>query len=150
MVTFVTARLATVPTSRITAASKTYLKGFPVGCTLDRDRTKHVETSTIPTDRTPLASMTADEVDTLAAALDTARALVGDIRDERSPDRGGPGSYEVTVFRTEMITFTLTAVSAQDAEERYLLDGEETGSDTVELRVDTIERKEAAEATAPL
>ncbi|GAA2720522.1 MULTISPECIES: hypothetical protein [Streptomyces] len=64
-------------------------------------------------------------------------------------DRGGPGLYEVTVFRTEMITFTLTAVSAQDAEERYLLDGDETGSDTVELRVDTIERKGAAEATTP-
>ncbi|WP_435060370.1 hypothetical protein [Streptomyces sp. bgisy060] len=64
-------------------------------------------------------------------------------------DRGGPGSYEVTVFRTEVITFTLTAVSAQDAEERYLLDGEETGSDTVELRVDSTERKGAAEATPP-
>lgn len=63
---------------------------------------------------------------------------------------GGSGSYQVTLFRTEMITFTLTAVSAQDAEERYLLDGEEIGSDTVELRVDTIERKEPAEATAPV
>ncbi|MEU6290203.1 hypothetical protein [Streptomyces sp. NPDC046988] len=67
--------------------------------------------------------------------------------DDGDDDRGGPGSYEVTVFRTEMITFTLTAVSAQDAEERYLLDGEETGSDTVKLRVDSIERKGTAEAT---
>ncbi|MGW3387311.1 hypothetical protein [Streptomyces cinereoruber] len=69
--------------------------------------------------------------------------------DGADDDRDGPGSYEVTVFRTEMIAFILTAVSAQDAEERYLLDGEEIGSDTVEHRVDTIERKAAAEATPP-
>ncbi|MFI0813473.1 hypothetical protein [Streptomyces echinatus] len=70
--------------------------------------------------------------------------------DGEGDDREGPGSYLVTVFRTEKITFTLTARSAHDAEERYLLDGEETGSDTVELRVDTIERKAAAEATPPV
>ncbi|MEU6290205.1 hypothetical protein [Streptomyces sp. NPDC046988] len=40
----------------------------------------------IPADRSSLASMTADELDTLAAALDTARTLVDDIRDERSPE----------------------------------------------------------------
>jgi hypothetical protein len=57
-----------------------------VGYTLNRDRTKNSETSTIPTDRTTLASMTSDELDTLATALDTARALVDDIRDERSPE----------------------------------------------------------------
>ncbi|MEU9761682.1 hypothetical protein AB0D98_18445 [Streptomyces sp. NPDC047987] len=56
-------------------------------------------------------------------------------------------SYEVTFFRTEMITFTLSADSAQDAAERYLMDGEETGSDTVRLSVDSIKRLE--EPTPP-
>ncbi|MFJ4526195.1 hypothetical protein ACIP4Y_35655 [Streptomyces sp. NPDC088810] len=49
--------------------------------------------------------------------------------------------FEVTVVRTEMITFTLRAASGQDAEERYLMDGEETGSETVELRVDSTQRQ---------
>lgn len=49
-------------------------------------------------------------------------------------------TYEVTVLRTEMITFSLPAASVQDAQERYLLDGDETGSDTVGLRVDSIKR----------
>jgi hypothetical protein len=39
-----------------------------------------------------------------------------------------------------MITFTLRADSAQEAEERYLVDGEEAGSETVGLRVDPIKR----------
>lgn len=52
--------------------------------------------------------------------------------------------YEVTVSRTETITFCLLAVSAQDAEGRYLTDGEEIGSDTVELRVDSVERQAPA------
>lgn len=51
-------------------------------------------------------------------------------------------TYEVTVFRAEVITFRLPAVSALDAEERYLRDGEETGSETVELRVDSVECQE--------
>ncbi|MEU7195593.1 hypothetical protein AB0B04_18985 [Streptomyces xinghaiensis] len=46
--------------------------------------------------------------------------------------------------RTETITFCLLAVSAQDAEGRYLTDGEEIGSDTVELRVDSVERQAPA------
>ncbi|MGW3928725.1 hypothetical protein ACWECC_11545 [Streptomyces microflavus] len=61
-------------------------------------------------------------------------------------DRPTPGDvYEVTVFRTEMITFTLPAASAQDAEERYLMDGEESGSETVAMRVDSTKRQEAPE-----
>ncbi|MER5372560.1 hypothetical protein [Streptomyces sp. NPDC002553] len=59
-------------------------------------------------------------------------------------------AYEVTVLRTEMITFTLTAVSAQDAKERYLLDGEETCSKTVELRVDCVTRQQGQEPTRPV
>lgn len=55
--------------------------------------------------------------------------------------RQGPlDTYEVTVFRTEMISFTLPAFSVRDAEERYLQDGEETGSETVKLSVDSIKR----------
>ncbi|MFJ5820035.1 hypothetical protein ACIQGT_40050 [Streptomyces sp. NPDC093108] len=46
-------------------------------------------------------------------------------------------SFEVTVTRTEMITFRLPAVSALDAEERYLTDGEETNSKTVGLCVES-------------
>ncbi|WP_327309700.1 hypothetical protein OG730_42430 (plasmid) [Streptomyces sp. NBC_01298] len=52
--------------------------------------------------------------------------------------------YEVTVFRTEMITFCLRAASAQDAEERYLTDGEET----VSLNVDSTVRVDPAPAPA--
>jgi hypothetical protein len=50
--------------------------------------------------------------------------------------RDSSGTYEVTVYRAEVITYRLLAVSAQDAEERYLLDGEEESSETDELRVD--------------
>ncbi|MGW6145342.1 hypothetical protein ACWFR4_46130, partial [Streptomyces sp. NPDC055140] len=63
---------------------------------------------------------------------------------------GPRNSYEVTVFRTEKITFTLTAASLQDAEERYLLDGEETGSKTVELRVESVKREEEQEPARPV
>ncbi|WP_159027614.1 MULTISPECIES: hypothetical protein [unclassified Streptomyces] len=49
--------------------------------------------------------------------------------------------YEVTVLRTEMISYTLRATSAQDAENRYLTDGEETGSKTVDLSVNAIQRQ---------
>jgi len=58
--------------------------------------------------------------------------------------RGPTDDYEVTVFRTEKITFTLRATSEQDAENRYLLDGEETASKTVELRVDSTKRQNPA------
>lgn len=44
-------------------------------------------------------------------------------------------TYEVTVSRTERITFQLTAASPQDAEDRYLSDGEETASKTSDLSV---------------
>ncbi|MFE9252828.1 hypothetical protein [Streptomyces sp. NPDC007088] len=46
-------------------------------------------------------------------------------------------SFEVTVTRTEMITFRLPALSALDAEERYLTDGEEINSKTVGLCVES-------------
>ncbi|MEV6683384.1 hypothetical protein AB0N09_42020 [Streptomyces erythrochromogenes] len=58
------------------------------------------------------------------------------------------GDYEVTVFRTEMITFRLRAASTQDAEERYLTDGEETGSATVSLNVDSTVQLDSAPAPA--
>ncbi|MFE7116572.1 hypothetical protein ACFU99_14285 [Streptomyces sp. NPDC057654] len=45
--------------------------------------------------------------------------------------RDGMGWYEVIVVRSERITFTLRADSVQDAEERYLLDGEETSSESL-------------------
>ncbi|MFD6334889.1 hypothetical protein ACFWGI_35670 [Streptomyces niveus] len=61
--------------------------------------------------------------------------------------RNATGPYEVTVFRTEVITFTLRASSAQDAEQRYLVDGDESASETVELRVDSVERQQ--EPTRP-
>ncbi|MEU7195607.1 hypothetical protein AB0B04_19060 [Streptomyces xinghaiensis] len=51
-------------------------------------------------------------------------------------------TYEVTVLRAEVITFRLPAVPALDPEERYLMDGEETGSETVERRVDSVECQE--------
>ena len=47
--------------------------------------------------------------------------------------------YEVTVTRTETITFELDAESADDAWQRYLLDGEETGSRTVSLDVESVQ-----------
>ncbi|MCZ1012343.1 hypothetical protein [Streptomyces lydicus] len=67
----------------------------------------------------------------------------------RATDGHGQGPmdvYEVTVFRTEMITFHLPAASTQDAEERYLLDGDETTSETVALNVDSITRQDPAPA----
>ena len=49
-------------------------------------------------------------------------------------------SFEVTVIRTEMITFHLPATSPQDAEASYLVDGEETSSETVALHIDSTTR----------
>lgn len=49
-------------------------------------------------------------------------------------------SFEVTVIRTEMITFHLPATSPQDAEASYLMDGEETSSETVTLHIDSTTR----------
>lgn len=79
------------------------------------------------------------DADAEAAEIDSSMGLHDGTSDG---DRRGPmDTYEVTVFRTEMISFTLPAASVRDAEERYLLDGEETGSETVELRVDSIKRQ---------
>ncbi|MFD4565054.1 hypothetical protein [Streptomyces sp. NPDC058475] len=53
------------------------------------------------------------------------------------------------MLRTEMITFRLPAASAQDAEERYLMDAEETSSETVSLRVDSTTRLDPDVAGRP-
>ncbi|WP_432754011.1 hypothetical protein ACE1OA_34830 [Streptomyces sp. JL2001] len=53
------------------------------------------------------------------------------------PVRGLVARNEVTVIRTEMATFHLPATSSQDVEERYLMDGEETSSETVALHIDS-------------
>lgn len=50
--------------------------------------------------------------------------------------------YTVTTSRTELITYEILADSPQDAEERYLTDGEETGSKTTALEVDSVEPTE--------
>lgn len=44
-------------------------------------------------------------------------------------------TYEVTVSRTEMIAFQITAESPLDAENRCLSDGKETGSKTTDCSV---------------
>ncbi|MEU7156053.1 hypothetical protein AB0A98_06360 [Streptomyces chrestomyceticus] len=49
-------------------------------------------------------------------------------------------SFELTVIRTEMITFRLPAVSAEDAEQRCLADGDETASKTIAVQIGTAER----------
>lgn len=56
---------------------------------------------------------------------------------DTASDRAHAGVYEVTVTRTEMITFLVRAISREDAEERYLMDGVETASKTTELHVDS-------------
>jgi hypothetical protein len=43
--------------------------------------------------------------------------------------------WKVTVDRTERIEFELDALDMYDAEERYLTDGEEVGSETMKLDV---------------
>ncbi|MFE9493436.1 hypothetical protein [Streptomyces collinus] len=48
-----------------------------------------------------------------------------------------------------MITFRLPAASAQDAEERYLMDAEETSSETVSPRVDSTARLDPDVAGRP-
>lgn len=89
---------------------------FPGACSTERDGAgaKHNDTKDAAE---PLHDRTADE-----------------------DGRGPVGVCEVTVFRTEMITFRLPAASAQDAEERYLADGEEGSSRAVRLRVDSTMR----------
>ncbi|MYX26824.1 hypothetical protein GTY75_09105 [Streptomyces sp. SID8381] len=47
--------------------------------------------------------------------------------------------YTVTVSRSELITFEVLADSPEDAEARYLPDGEETGSKTLGLEVLSVE-----------
>ncbi|MFE1289708.1 hypothetical protein [Streptomyces sp. NPDC058751] len=46
--------------------------------------------------------------------------------------------YTVLIHRTEAISFRLTAESPEDAEARYLGDGDETGSETVATEVQFI------------
>ncbi|MGW6792399.1 hypothetical protein [Streptomyces chartreusis] len=46
--------------------------------------------------------------------------------------------YTVTITRTEAIEFEVEAESEEDAEERYLMDGDETGSETVSTTVNSV------------
>jgi hypothetical protein len=82
----------------------------------------------------------AQDADAEAEEIEVSMGLRAPTGDRHRPDPRDV--YEVTVLRSEMITFTLPAASAQDAEERYLMDGEETGSITVELRVDSTKRQD--------
>jgi hypothetical protein len=41
-------------------------------------------------------------------------------------------AYVVEVLRTERIFFEIDAADREDAERRYLMDGDETGSESVE------------------
>lgn len=56
------------------------------------------------------------------------------------------GTYRVTVERTELIEFTLVATDPADAEARYLMDGDETGSKTVGTNVVSVELAPTQEA----
>lgn len=47
-------------------------------------------------------------------------------------------TFEVTVVRQEIISFALEATDAADAEARYLEDGDETGSVTVNITVKSV------------
>ncbi|MGY0466758.1 hypothetical protein ACW14Y_41860, partial [Kitasatospora sp. cg17-2] len=47
--------------------------------------------------------------------------------------------YYVTVSRTEGILYSLPAISAEDAEERYLSDGDEIGSKLITTVVEGAE-----------
>jgi hypothetical protein len=47
-------------------------------------------------------------------------------------------TYEVTVARTELIAFEVDAPDADQAEDRYLMDGEETGSKTGSTVVESV------------
>lgn len=58
-------------------------------------------------------------------------------RDDLDP-ADQPMVYEVTIERTEVITFRLPATSAEDAENRFWSDGDEISSETESTRVDSI------------
>ena len=47
--------------------------------------------------------------------------------------------FEVTITRTERITFEIDAENDEDAEARYLTDGDEVWSRTLDLKVLEIE-----------
>ncbi|MFF3942730.1 hypothetical protein [Streptomyces phaeofaciens] len=53
---------------------------------------------------------------------------------------------EVSVLRAETIRLALPATCAEDAQRRFLTDGDETGSRTVTLRVDSVVCQEPAPA----
>lgn len=53
--------------------------------------------------------------------------------------------YEVTASRTESIMFVVDADSPEDAEARYLIDGDEVASKTVELSVGTVQLAESGD-----
>lgn len=46
--------------------------------------------------------------------------------------------YVVRTYRTEAIDYELEASSPADAEERFLMDGEEVGSDTTDSGVEEV------------
>lgn len=97
-----------------------------------------------PPECTEIDSCEACTQDAEAEVVEASMDLRGRATDGEG--RGPMAVYEVTVFRTEMITFHLPAASIQDAEERYLLDGHETASETVALCVDSIKRQDPAPA----
>ncbi|MFC8248318.1 hypothetical protein [Streptomyces chartreusis] len=56
--------------------------------------------------------------------------------------------YIVNITRTEAIEFEVEAKSEEDAEERYLMDGDETGSETVSTTVNSVTAPPRARARA--
>lgn len=48
--------------------------------------------------------------------------------------------WQVTVLRTERITFELEAADKDDAERRYLMDGDETDSETTSTSIEEVTR----------
>lgn len=47
--------------------------------------------------------------------------------------------FEVTITRTESITFVLDAINQRDAELRALMDGEEIAAKTVHTEIENVE-----------
>lgn len=51
----------------------------------------------------------------------------------------GSKIYEVVTYRTECIVYQVSAESAGDAEERYLMDGDEVSSKTTSETVESVQ-----------
>ncbi|MFJ1874164.1 hypothetical protein [Streptomyces chartreusis] len=54
--------------------------------------------------------------------------------------------YTVNITRMEVIEFEIDAESEEEAEERYLMDGDETGSETVSTTVNSVTASPLAQA----